>query len=158
MTSIIGPAPVRKKVTVPADREKAFEVFAAGMSRWWPKASHTILKAPLQEVIIEPFVGGRWYQRSIDGSECDTGRVLAWSPPDRLVLGWQLNGKWEYEPDIVSEVEVRFVQTGPGATEVQLEHRGIERFGETAAALRAGVESANGWPVLLDLYAAFLGH
>ena len=157
MTRTIAPAPVRKTVTVGITPEEAFELFTAGISRWWPRTTHTILKAPLAEVIIEPHVGGRWYQKGVDGSECDTGRVLAWEPPDRIVLGWQLNGRWEFEPDAVSEVEVRFIAAGPGATEVRLEHRGLERFGESAAALRAGVDSPGGWPMLLAKFAETAG-
>ena len=157
MTPTIVPAPVRKCVTVGTTPEKAFEVFTAGITRWWPRATHTILKAPLAEVVIEPYVGGRWYHRGVDGSECDTGRVLAWEPPTRIVLGWQINGRWEFESDVVSEVEVRFIATGPGETEVRLEHRGFERFGETAAALRTGVDSPGGWSMLLANFAEAAG-
>lgn len=153
MSTTIFPAPVRKAITVPTDKVRAFEIFTKGITRWWPRGSHTILKAPLQEVVIESGAGGRWYHRGTDGTECDTGRVLVWAPPDRIVLGWQLNGRWQYQLDIVSEVEVRFNQTGPNTTVVELEHRGIERFGETAAALHAAVDSANGWPLLLGRYA-----
>jgi uncharacterized protein YndB with AHSA1/START domain len=148
-------APVRKRIVVRASQGLAFDVFTTGIARWWPKASHTILKAPLAEVIIEPHVGGRWFQRGEDGSECDTGRVLAWAPPERLVLSWQLNGRWQFEPAIESEVEVRFNKIDAETTEVELEHRLLERFGDTANALRAGVDGENGWPLLLKLFAAY---
>jgi uncharacterized protein YndB with AHSA1/START domain len=152
MTATLKLTPVRKKITVRASRARAFDVFTAGMTRWWPK-SHTLVKSELKEVILEPFVGGRWFHRGIDGAECTNGSVLEWRPPERIVLGWQLNGRWEYDPNTVSEVEIRFRELGPNETEIELEHRNIERFGETAAALHSGVDSASGWSQLLQLYA-----
>jgi uncharacterized protein YndB with AHSA1/START domain len=155
MTTMVM-TPVRKTIQVAASRARAFEAFTAGMTAWWPRSSHTVLKAALKEVVIEPFVGGRWFHRGIDGSECDTGRVLVWSPPDRLVLGWQLNGRWRFEPETESEVEIRFIEIAAEITEIRLEHRLLERFAETAEALRQSVDGANGWPILLQFYAAHI--
>ena len=55
--------------------------------------------------------------------------MLAWEPPDRLLLSWHLQGDWEYHPDPAkaSEIEVRFVAEAAGMTRVELEHRHIER-------------------------------
>jgi uncharacterized protein YndB with AHSA1/START domain len=154
MNAALRITPVRKTVSVKASLEDAFDVFANGMETWWPRGgSHTILKSPLKDVVVEPFAGGRWYHRGIDGVECDLGRVVVWQPPHRLVLGWQLNGRWEYEPDHTSEVEVTFTQTAPGTVEVALEHRALEAFGDTAQALRGAVDSEGGWSALLALYA-----
>jgi hypothetical protein len=41
-------APVRRRLVVKASQSRAFTVFTAGMSRWWP-ATHSILKSPLKE-------------------------------------------------------------------------------------------------------------
>jgi uncharacterized protein YndB with AHSA1/START domain len=148
MTRTIAIAPVRKSLRVNAPQAKAFEVFTAGMSRWWP-VSHTILKAPFKEAIVEPRAGGRWYHVGSDGSTCETGTVRVWDPPSRLVLVWRLNAKWEYEPDLDTEVEVRFIADGP-ATNVELEHRYIERMGEGGETARAAVDGANGWTGILE--------
>jgi uncharacterized protein YndB with AHSA1/START domain len=148
MTKTIALAPVRKSLTVKASQAKAFEVFTSGMSRWWPP-THTILKAPFKESIIEPRAGGRWYHVGTDGSECGTGHVRVWDPPGRVVLVWRLNAKWEYEPDLDTEVEVRFIPEG-AATRVELEHRHIERMGEGGEAARAAVDSPNGWSGILE--------
>jgi uncharacterized protein YndB with AHSA1/START domain len=119
---------------------------AGARLRWWTK-EHSILASgsPQKEVIIEPRVGGRWFERGEDGSECFWGEVLAWDPPNRLVLGWQINGNFQFDPHTVSEVEVQFVPEGPDVTRIELEHRHLERFGETAAALRAALDSPEGW-------------
>lgn len=147
----ITPAPVRKSIVVNANAARAFDVFANNIASWWPK-SHTILKVALKETIIEPFVKGRWYDVGEDGSECDTGYVIAWEPPHRLVLAWQLDGNWHYDPELVTEVEIKFIAEGERKTRVELEHRHIERMGATAEAGRAAVDSPNGWSAILDLF------
>lgn len=132
---------------------RAFEVFTAGLARWWPR-SHTISAVAQKEAVIEPRVGGRWFERGEDGSECDWGSVLVWEPPDRVVLGWQLNPDFKFDPHVVTEVEVRFIAEGTNATRVELEHRHLERFGDQGEALREKVGSPNGWGKLLEAFAA----
>ena len=145
---------VRREITVNADQERAFEVFTAGFDSWWPRAHH-IGQSELLAAIIEPKVGGRWYERGIDGSECDWGKVLVWEAPARVVLSWHLDGNWAFDPDPAkaSEVELRFVAESESRTRVELEHRGIERA-HAAEQLRAGVDSEQGWNGLLQLFVA----
>jgi uncharacterized protein YndB with AHSA1/START domain len=152
MTRMISVAPVRKTVTVEASQNHAFEVFTAGITRWWP-ATHTILKVAPREHVIEPRAGGRWYQIGVDGSECDNGKVLIWEPPSRLVLVWQINADWQFDPDLHTEVEVRFTPEGQ-RTRVDLEHRNIERVGERAEAVRTAVDGPGGWTAILESYRA----
>jgi hypothetical protein len=153
MNRTITVAPVRKSVRVSAAPARAFEVFTTGFARWWPR-SHSIAKVPQKEAVIEPRVGGRWFERAEDGSECDWGKVLVWEPPARVVLGWQLNADFRFDPDVVTEVEIRFIAEGEDATRVELEHRHLERFGEQGEKLREKVGSPTGWGALLDEYAA----
>lgn len=150
MTTMIRPAPVRKSVKVSAPPERAFDVFANGIGRWWPK-SHHISKEDLDLVVIEPRAGGRWYELAVDGSECEVGKVLEWDPPFRLLLAWQLRHDFSYDPDLITEVEVTFAPEGDG-TRVNLEHRNLERLGDHAETLRTSIDSPNGWGLLLQLY------
>jgi uncharacterized protein YndB with AHSA1/START domain len=150
---VIPVAPVRKSVRVNADVARAFDVFTAGFARWWPR-SHHIGAAEMKEAIIEPRVGGRWYERGEDGSECEWGKVLAWEPPTRLVLGWQINNNFKYDPTAMSEVEIRFIAESAGVTVVELEHRNIERLGTEAEDFRKKVDSPNGWTLIMQMYAA----
>ena len=150
MTRTINLTPIRKSLRVNAPQAKAFDVFTAGMSRWWP-ATHTILKAPFQEAIIEPHAGGRWYHIGADGSTCETGTVRVWEPPGRVVLVWRLNAQWQYDPDLDTEVEVRFIPDG-AATKVELEHRYIERMGEGGAVAHAAIDGPGGWTGILEDY------
>jgi uncharacterized protein YndB with AHSA1/START domain len=148
----ISPAPVRRSVRVGVPRERAFEVFTAGIDRWWPK-SHHIGAADLDTLVIEPRQGGRWYERGVDGSECEVGKVLVWDPPTRLVLGWQLTPDFKFDPDLVTEVEVQFIAEGANATRVELEHRNLERFGDRVEAMRRQIDGPGGWGNLLQLFA-----
>lgn len=140
---------IKKQLTVSAPIEKAFRVFTANMSTWWPKQHH-IGKSPLEQCIIEPKLEGRWYEVCEDGSECNWGKVLAWEPPQRLVLAWQLNSKFEYDPALITEVEVRFVALSPTQTRVDFEHRNLDRLGNVGTIK----EMDGGWGMILDQYGA----
>jgi uncharacterized protein YndB with AHSA1/START domain len=144
---------VRRTITVDAPVERAFRVFTESFNSWWPPEHH-IGKAELAEAVLEPREGGRWYERGIDGSECDWGRVLAWEPPHRVVMTWQVNGEWQYDPDPgrASEVEVRFTSEGPGQTMVELEHRLLERL-VGGQAVHDGVGGDGGWAGTLERFA-----
>jgi uncharacterized protein YndB with AHSA1/START domain len=147
--------PVRKRIVVKATQERAFRVFTAGIDRWWPREHH-IGSSPLKRAVLEERPGGRWYSVSEDGSECDVGKVLSWEPPRRLLLAWQLTADWQFDPTFVTEVEVTFTAQGPNETRVELEHRDLERYGERAAALRSAIDSAGGWPKILENLGAIL--
>lgn len=154
MTLQVTPAPIRKSIHVNATPERAFKVFTGDMTRWW-KPEHHIGSTPMKEVVLEPRVGGRWGEVAADGSECDWGKVLAWEPPHRVVLAWQLNGEWKYDADLLTEVEVRFIAHA-GGTRVDLEHRHLERYGEHVEMVRAALDSPEGWQGSLVAFAAIV--
>lgn len=150
MTITVTIAPVRKSIRVKASQQHAFEVFTSGLGRWWPR-THTIGKPPMQRAVMEPRLGGRWYELSEDGSEVDVGKILVWEPPHRFVMSWDLNSAWKPDSAVGSEVEVRFVADGPDATVVELEHRNFERLGpEGGESMRKDVDG--GWPGLLEIF------
>lgn len=152
MTVTTSPAPVRRSVTVDLPPEKAFEVFTAGFGRWWP-SSYKIGASPMKTAAIEPRAGGRWYETGEDGAECQWGEVLAWEPPSRLVLAWRIRADWKFDPQLLTEVEVKFVPLGKNVTRVELEHRRLENMGESAEAARATFESEHGWGAILQSFA-----
>jgi uncharacterized protein YndB with AHSA1/START domain len=154
MTESTTAAPVRKTITVKADAERAFRVFTEEFDTWWPRTHH-IGTAPMKRAIVEGRAGGRCYTEQTDGTECEWGTILAWDPPHRLVIAWQIHGDWTYQPDLAqaSEVEVRFTPVAGGMTRVDLEHRHLERHGAGTVAMRTAVDSPNGWSGLLQLYA-----
>ena len=148
---------VRKSVTVAAPVALAFEVFTARIESWWPMASHHIGDADCAAVVIEPRPGGRWYERGVDGVECLWGQVLVWEPDRRVVLVWQLNAQWQFDPAIRTEVDVRFTAIDDRTTQVELEHRGLEAYGAEAMAMRDAFGSPNGWNGMLDHFAQVAG-
>jgi uncharacterized protein YndB with AHSA1/START domain len=137
---------VRASTVVDAPVERAFSVFTDGIGSWWDPEQH-ILEAELAEMVFEPREGGHVYDRGVDGSECRWARVLVYEPPNRFVISWDVNTRWQLEtdPDKTSEVEVRFVADGPRRTRVELEHRNLERHGEGWQEMRDAVGSPNGW-------------
>lgn len=153
MTDTSAIAPVRKTITVQTSVAHAFHVFTTGFDTWWPRGHH-IGKSPMTKAILEERVGGRCYSEQQDGTECDWGSVLAWDPPTRVVIAWQISGQWQFEPDVAksSEVEVRFTPLADGSTRVDLEHRHLERHGADGVRVRAGVDSPQGWGALMEMY------
>ena len=142
--------PIKKQIVVEAARDRAFRVFTQNIDSWWPRQHH-IGKSALQAAVMEPKVNGRWYEKGEDGSECEWGKVIAWEPPHRIVLAWQISAAWQFDPNLVTLVEVRFTEQGPKRTLVELEHRDLERFAESAEQLRGMLDS--GWGTILALYA-----
>ena len=145
----IAPAAIRKTIDVKAPVDRAFAVFAARMGDWWHK-EHSIAQGTTQvDVVIEPRAGGRWYEKGADGSEHPWGRVIAYEPPHRLVLAWQLTREFVYDPDYETTVEVLFEETENG-TRVHFEHRDLERMGPDAVEMLEGMDG--GWGMLLGLF------
>ena len=144
-------------VVVDVPIERAFSVFTEDMGSWWPPEHH-VLEGELAEMIFEPRAGGHVYDRGVDGTECRWARVLAYEPPDRLVISWDISLQWKVETDLAktSEVEVRFVSETPERTRVELEHRHIDRHGEGWEHMRDGVGSPDGWDSGLRHFAARL--
>ena len=144
-------APIVRSVQVRLPPAVAFEVFTTRIAEWWPPP--TIGKAPHRALVIEPHTGGRWFERDAAGNETQWGKVLAWEPPSRLLLGWQINTAWRYDPALLTEVELTFAASETGGTLVTLQHRDLERFGAEAAAHAERLGS--GWPVRLAAFATF---
>ncbi|PZF92016.1 SRPBCC family protein [Micromonospora deserti] len=144
---------IRRSITVDAPVDRAFRVFTESFDSWWPAGYH-IGRIEVAEAVLEPREGGRWYERGTDGSECDWGRVLAWEPPHRLVLTWQITGEWQYDPDPAnaSEIEVRFTAAGPERSVVELEHRLLDRL-VRGQAMHDAVSGDGGWAGILERFA-----
>jgi uncharacterized protein YndB with AHSA1/START domain len=154
MTTQAQEASVRTQIVVEAPIERAFQVFTEDFDRIKPR-EHNMLGVEIAETVFEPRVGGHIYDRGVDGSECRWARVLAYEPPDRVVISWDISPQWQIEtdPEKTSEVEVRFIAEGPQRTRVELEHRNLERHGEGWEAERDAVGSEGGWPLYLRRFA-----
>jgi hypothetical protein len=107
------------------------------------------LHGPPRKFILEGHAGGRYYTEQLNAIG-----IGPLGTSDRLVLAWQMNRKWQYEPDIAtstsSEVEVRFTEESRGLTRVDLKHRQWDRMGPAGLAMRAEVDSTGGWGRTLE--------
>ncbi len=143
---------VHRSVSVPLSPERAFDLFTARMTEFWPK-EHSLGSSAIAQVVVEPRAGGRWYERGVDGTECDWGSVGEWQPPDKVVLLWQIGANWQFDPDLETEVEVTFTEEAAGRTLVDLRHRHLERYGDQADAMYAVFDSPAGWTGTLTRFA-----
>ena len=145
---------VRRQILVNAPIGDAFKVFTERFGDFKPR-EHNLLRAAIAETVFEPRVGGNIYDRAVDGTECRWARILAFEPPHRVVFSWDISARWQIEanPELTSEVEVRFFAEAPGRTRVELEHRNLDRHGAGWESVRGGVDSQGGWPLYLQRYA-----
>lgn len=137
---------VDQRVQVPLSPPEAFRLFTYGIHEWWPlEEGYSYGADRAKEVHLEPRVGGRFYERFVDGDEFEVGRVTICEPPDRIVFTWR-------DPDWVveTEVEVTFVPEGDG-TQVSLSHRGFDRLGPGWEGIAA--QWAGGWPRVIEAFA-----
>jgi uncharacterized protein YndB with AHSA1/START domain len=148
---------VRASIVVEASIARAFRVFTEDFGRFKP-AEHNMLKVEIAETVFEPKVGGFLYDRGVDGSVCRWARVLAYEPPNRVLLSWDISPQWQIENDPLktSEWEVRFIAETPHRTRVEIEHRHLDRHGEGWQGVREGVGTGQGWPLYLQRYAEHL--
>lgn len=139
-------APVVSETDVKQSQQQAFVLFVERMGDWW--VGKTIGARPHVAIIVEPAVNGRWYERDAQGCETMWGKVLEWQPPSRVLLGWQINSTFRYDPTCLTEVEITFSPLSDGGTRVRLEHRKLERFGADADRI-AGLIGP-GWTRILE--------
>jgi uncharacterized protein YndB with AHSA1/START domain len=145
---------IHKEVIVNATAEKAFRVFTAGFDSWWPRTHH-IAPVDMKEAVLEQKLGGRWYEKGVDGSECEWGKVIAWEPPKRFAITWQLTAEYKYDPNFITEIEVTFEEQGTSQTRVVLEHKYLDRYGDKQDQVIGSVgNEAGGWGGIMRLYQA----
>ena len=157
MTTSAEATSICHEVVVEAPIERAFSVFTKGFGSFKPP-EHNMLGVDIAETVFEPREGGHVYDRGVDGSECRWARVLAYEPPHRVVLSWDIDPRWQVETDLekTSEVDVRFVAETPDRTRVELEHRNLDRHGDGWEAVREGVDGDAGWPLYVHRFADVL--
>lgn len=134
--------PLNLSFDVACSAEHAFATWTQRIGSWWP-ADHTVSQQRGLDVVVEPRIGGRIYERTRAGEEHEWGEVTAWEPPARLGYLWHLRR----DRNQATEVEIRFVALAAAATRVEIEHRGWERLGDGAEEWRD--RNRGGWQTLL---------
>ena len=124
--------PVRQSVRVDCPVDEAFRLFTEGFDQWWPLSSYSESGDDAESCRIEPWVGGRVFERTHSGEERQWGSVTSWEPPDRVEFTWN-PARPEDERQTVS---VEFAVEADG-TRVTLTHTGWQLEG--VAVCLAGV-------------------
>ena len=140
---MIEPLELSYEIDCPA--EHAFDVWTTRLSAWWPKG-HSASGDPGTVVVLEPRLGGRIYERTSEGVEIDWGEITLWSPPSRLGYRWHI----ARDAGEATDVQLTFVDVGPGRTRLEIVHSGWERAGAEARGWRDA--NTNGWAALIPRF------
>jgi hypothetical protein len=140
--------PLQLSYTVDCPASHAFEIWTEHFGMWWPK-SHNV-SGPDATVTLEPKLGGRLFERTADGTEIDWGEITLWDPPNRFGYLWHIRR----DRSEATDVEINFVATDDGKTNVEIVHTGWERLGDQAQPWRDA--NTNGWNGLLPHFDSYL--
>ena len=95
-----------------------------------------------------------------DSKASRSKRAAYWSVTQRLRVA-QIRARildapgrhWQYDPDLETEIELRFIPDGKNATRVELEHRRLDRYGAHRDQMRRIFETEGDWGRLLEMFA-----
>ena len=141
--------PIRREVIVDADPATAFEVFTARIGDWWPLADFSAHGAGSSVA----FVDGVIVESHPDRPDHSWGTVDTWDPPAVAAFTWHPAA----DASTASHVTVTFTEVDdPGdlvraRTLVRIEHTGWEVFADPTS---SRAEYGEGWPIVLDCFAA----
>ena len=141
--------PIVIEFDVSAAPEHAYATWTQRCGMWWP-ATHSVGQAEGFEVVFEPIVGGRIFERTAEGIEHEWGTVTRWEPPHLVSYRWHIF----LPPDRATEVSVTFTPTDVG-TRVRVENVGFEIFGDGAEERMVRVGGA--WGSITDRYRLAVG-
>lgn len=148
---------IHETVTVSVSVDRAFYIFVDELRHWWPN-EYTWSGEVLDTMVIEPKINGRCFERGPHGFECDWGRVLAYSPPERLIFTWQIGPDRVPQPDPKksSEIEVQFEAVSSDSAIINFEHQNFDKHGEGGPSYREAMASPQGWPYILNRYKEYV--
>ena len=141
--------PLVKKVTVPATPDRAFEIFTAEMSAWWPLVTHSVGQETARRIEFGAGIGGQIVEYGDDGVLGVWGTVSEWDPPGLVSFSWHPG---DDESDATT-VTVTFTTVADG-TEVLLTHSDWHKHPRTVEG-RASYDT--GWTYVLGHFAGASG-
>jgi hypothetical protein len=140
--------PLRFTFVVACGTDHAFNTWTERAAAWWPR-QHTMAQEEVAEIVFEPHVGGRIFERTRAGGENEWGEVTIYDRPRRIAYLWFIAA----DRSDATEVEIRFVEVGARQTRVEIEHRGWERLGPERGPAWRDVNQG-GWDGVLPCYLA----
>jgi len=117
-------SPVQQSVHVDCPIEEAFRLFTERFAEWWPLSRCSVTGEDAETCAIEPWEGGRVFERTRSGEESEWGSVTLWDPPNRVEFTWH-PGEHAYA---LQTVAVEFQREAEG-TRVTLTHAGWQEAG-----------------------------
>jgi hypothetical protein len=139
--------PLRFDVELDCPPAHAFATWAERFGTWWPR-SHTVSGVPSTEVVLQPHVGGRIFERTADGSQIDWGEITVYEPPVRIRYLWHLRR----DRSDATDVELVFHPLAGDRCRLEVVHTGWEHLGADAQRWRDA--NHGGWEGLLPHYVA----
>jgi hypothetical protein len=139
--------PLRLSFVVGCEPDHAFATWTRKASAWWPP-EHTVSHEAGSEIVFEPRVGGRIFERTPSGREVEWGEIVEWDPPRRLRYLWHI----ATDRDRATDVAIVFHELPNMSTRVEVEHTGWERLGEIGQVWRDANRA--GWDGVLPAYEA----
>ncbi|MCY1708163.1 SRPBCC family protein [Pannonibacter sp. SL95] len=138
------------EVVLPLPRQQAFELVVERFAAWWPR-EYTFLGETLDDIGIEPRLGGQCYEQDRGGKRIVWGTVLSIEKPLYMRIAWQIAPDRQpvVDPAAASRVLMTFRDAGD-ATRLELVHTDFIRHGESANDYRAAMASPAGWPLCLS--------
>jgi len=137
--------PLRISFEIECAPDHAFATWTRRTGSWWPP-EHTVSHERGAEIVFEPRVGGRIFERTPDGTEIDWGEIVEWEPPRRLRYLWHI----ATDPEHATDVEIVFRELPDSTTRVEIEHGGWDRLGEIGQEWRDANQA--GWDGVLPSY------
>jgi hypothetical protein len=136
-------SPITFEYRLRCSPDDAFAAYTGRIGEWWDPL-YTANAETLEDVTIEPRIGGRVFATHSDFGSDDWGEVTVWESGRRVVHTFTL----AQDPQQPSEVTVEFVPDGDDGCTVRFAHGG---WTDANVAAR---EKFGDWPVLLDRFAA----
>lgn len=143
--------PIIVEFEVDCSPEHAFRMWTDKTASWWPR-SHTMTGGADLEVVFEPRVGGRIFERGVDGTEHEWGEVRLWDPPHRVGYLWHLF----FDRSEATEIEVVFEFAESGKTKVSLKQTGFDRLPPDIGVVRRE-RTEGAWGEVTGHYRSTLG-
>jgi hypothetical protein len=140
--------PLRLSLMVACSADHAFRTWTRRTSSWWP-LEHSASGRRGFNVVFEPRVGGRIFERTPGGEEIDWGEITSWDPPRRVSYLWHINA----DRSDATDVDIVFNEVAELSTRVDIEHRGWERLGSARGPAWRDA-NRSGWNGVLPYYVA----
>lgn len=135
--------PVIKTVEVSCKQEKAYETFTKGIGNWWPLDKFSMSSkagGKVKSLQAELKVGGKIVEISEDGTEYVWATIQSYEPSSFFSLNFFMGDT----PDRASVVEVKFTETSPETTTIELKQSNWEACGNMAEDMRKAYDFAWG--------------